>query len=152
MSTAPELVYRAQMEDLESIAIARSWQIQEIDDCSFQLAFPTHYNSLCYLFVECDDFPSLPPAWHWCDKNGDKLNEPVNTPKGSGGYFHGSGRICAPWNRLSYRSVDAKGPHKDWTLSNWITNPKTGACNTLAAMALRIAVELRSPRFQGRAA
>ena len=51
---------------------------------------------------------------------------------------------------LAYRQADPKGPHGDWELSTWMTNPKTGGCITLAAMALRLATELQSPRYQGR--
>ncbi len=40
--------------------------------------------------------------------------------------------------------------HGDWTIGNWRGEPKTGACKTLAAMALRIGKELRSPTFGGR--
>ena len=38
------------------------------------------------------------------------------------GYFHGSGRICAPWNRLA--SME-DGPHPEWKRMNWQENPQT---------------------------
>jgi hypothetical protein len=113
---------------------------------------PAHDGSRLFLKAECDGLQQKPPAWHWYNPETSALDAPADTPKGSGGYFHSSGHICAPWNRLAYKSVDPAGPHGDWELSNWMANPKTGACTTLSAMALRIAIELGSSRYTGRMA
>jgi len=130
---------------LREIVAPRSWELTP----AFILGLPARDGSRFWLFVECDRFPAIPPAWHWFNPNTKALDQPPDTPKG-GQFFHGSGRICAPWNRLAYQSVDPKGPHGDWNLANWMTNPHTGHCTTLSAMALRITSELSASTYEGR--
>ena len=62
-------------------------------------------------------------------------------------YFHKSGRICAPWNRLA--STEG-GPHPKWKWANWRQQPETKGTVSLAAMILRIHHELRSDTYKGR--
>lgn len=151
MPTATELAFTEQFSHLCEIATSRAWDLRKDGCTGFLLALPARDGSRFWLKVECDGFPCSPPAWQWYNPENSALNQKPDTPLGSGGYFHGSGRICAPWNRQAYQQVDPKGPHGDWQLSNWITNPKTGGCTTLSAMALRLAIELSSMRYQGRA-
>lgn len=152
MATATDLVFEEQFGHLREVAANRGWDLKQTGGQIFVLGLPARDGSHLWLKVECDGFPGTPPAWHWHNPETETLDSPADMPKGSGGYFHGSGRICAPWNRLAYKAVDPQGPHGDWELANWMTNSKTGRCTTLAAMALRVAVELASTRFQGRAA
>ena len=62
-------------------------------------------------------------------------------------YFHDSGKICAPWNRLA---SNEDGPHKEWVLADWQSNPYTMGTTTLSAMVLRIHTELMRDRYKGR--
>lgn len=149
MATATELVFAEQFEQLCGIAENRGWSLKQTGEPGFVLTLPARDGSRFALKVTCEDYSRTPAAWRWCNLNSGVCDQPADTPRGSG-YFHSSGRICAPWNRLAYQQVDAKGPHGDWELSNWMTNPKTGNCTTLAAMALRLAVELQTPRYEGR--
>lgn len=149
MATATDLVFAEQFGCLRQIAVSRGWDLKQINGPGFVLGLLASNDSRFWLKVECDGFPGTPPAWHWYNPETGALDSPADTPKG-GGYFHGSGRICAPWNRLAYSSVDPKGPHGDWHISNWMSNPKTSRCTTLAAMVLRTSVELHSPYFRGR--
>lgn len=151
MATATDLAFAEQFDDLRQVVENKGWDLKPTDGPGFVLGLPARDRSRLSLKVECDGFPGKPPAWHWYNLETGALDAPADTPKGSG-YFHSSGRICAPWNRLAYKSVDPHGPHEDWHLSNWMVNPRTGACTTLAAMALRIAVELSSSRYSGRMA
>ena len=152
MATATELVFAEQFRHLRQVAENKAWDLTETDGPGFILGLPTRDRSHLFLKVECDGFQAKPPAWHWYNPATEALDSPIDTPRGSGGYFHSSGCICAPWNRLAYTSVDPRGPHQDWELSYWMANPNTGRCTTLVAMALRIAVELNSTRFAGRMA
>lgn len=145
-----ELVFAEQFSQLSEVAGHRTWPLCRIEGLRFQIALPARDGSQFGLNVLCDGYPGTPPAWRWCNPESGICDQPPDIPKGGGGYFHGSGRICAPWNRLAYRQVDPQGPHGDWQLSTWLTNPKTGSCTTLAAMVLRMAVELQSTRFRGR--
>lgn len=128
----------------------RGWSLSQIEGPGFQLVLPARDGTQVGLHVLCDDYPATPAAWRWCNPETGVCEQPADTPKGDGGYFHSSGRICAPWNRAAYKQVDPQGPHGNWELSTWLTNPKTGSCTTLAAMALRMAVELQSARYKAR--
>ena len=150
MATVTDLVFDEQFGHLLEVAAHRPWDLTRIDGPGFILALPARDRSLFFLNVTCSDYPALPPIWSWYNQETKMCHQPSDIPKGEGGYFHGSGRICAPWNRIAYRQEDPMGPHKDWQLANWLSNPKTIGCTTLAAMALRMAVELVSPKFRGR--
>lgn len=150
MATVTELVFDEQFGHLLEVAAHRRWDLTRIDGPGFILVLPARDGSLFSLKVICSDYPALPPIWSWYDRKLKTCHQPTDTPKGKGGYFHGSGRICAPWNRIAYRQEDPQGPHKDWQLANWLSNPKTKGCTTLVAMALRMSIELVSPRFNGR--
>lgn len=149
MSTPIELVFAEQTAHLRRIAETWGWEFKEVDGMCFVLNLPARDGSHFWLLVECDRFPLIPPAWHWYNPETKAADRPCDTPRG-GSYFHSSGRICAPWNRLAYQCYDPHGPHNDWALANWTANPHAGSCHTLAAMALRIFVELQSPLFAGR--
>ena len=150
MATVTDLVFQEQFDHLCEVAAHKHWDLARTDEPGFVLGLPARDRSRFALQVICSDYPTVPPIWNWYDVKTGAPNQPSDTPKGEGGYFHGSGRICAPWNRIAYKQEDPKGPHGNWNLANWISNPRTNGCTTLAAMALRVAVELASQRFQGR--
>lgn len=145
MGAMGELAFEEQFGHLAENASSRDWSLER----ALILGLNARDNSRFWLLVDCGEYPTLPPAWHWYNPEKGLLDHPADTPKG-GTFFHSSGRICAPWNRLAYKKIDPHAPHGDWDLSNWIVNPKTGKCNTLSAMALRIHVELNSAHYQGR--
>lgn len=145
MVTAGALVFDEQFRNLKEIASAWQWKLED----GFVFGLKAHDGQTYWLKVDCTDYPAVPPAWHWHNPETKASDQPADTPKGSG-FLHGSGRICAPWNRLAYKRIDSQGPHDDWDLTSWQRNAKTGKCTTLAAMALRIHVELNSTRYQGR--
>jgi hypothetical protein len=149
LATVTDLVFAEQFGHLREVAECRGWPLRQIEGPGFELVVPARDGSRFGLKVLCDGYPGTPAAWRWCNPETGICDQPADTPIGSG-YFHSSGCICAPWNRLAYRQVDAQGPHSDWQLNTWMTNPKTGSCTTLAAMTLRMAVELQSSRYQGR--
>jgi hypothetical protein len=145
MATASDLVFEEQFGHLQENAGSREWPLVR----GFILGMEARDGSHYWLLVNCSDYPALPPEWHWYNPSTRALDQPADTPKGSG-FLHSSGRICAPWNRLAYKKIDPNGPHDDWDLVNWVTNPNTGKCTTLSAMALRIHVEINSEHYQGR--
>lgn len=149
MVTVTELAISEQVRHVAEIAAQRAWHFEQVDEIRFYICLPardgTHYGVL----VECDRFLEQPPAFHWYNRETKQCDEPADTPCGSG-YFYSSGRICAPWNRLAYKQIDPQGPHSDWQLANWRTNEKTGGTTTLAAMVLRIYIELNGRHYAGR--
>lgn len=134
---------------VRQIAASRGWALEEIEGCKFIVGMKARDGTQFWQFVDCEGYETIPPAFNWYNPESKAINQPSETPTG-GQYFHGSGRICAPWNRLAYKECDAQGPHGDWHLSNWMSNPKTGQTRTIAAMLLRIYRELQSPEFKGR--
>ena len=134
---------------VRQIGACRGWEFEELEGCKFIVGMMARDGSYFWLFVDCEGYQTSPPAFNWYNTECKSKNQPSNTPIG-GQYFHPSGRICAPWNRLAYKECDSQGPHGDWQLSNWMSNPKTGETKTLAAMLLRIYRELQSPEFKGR--
>lgn len=150
MTTVAELTLDAELRPLEENASLKGWSFERTDPTSFILGMKAKDGSTFWLNAKCDCFPSIPPAWHWYSFNKKACDRPQDTPKG-GGFFHDNGLVCAPWNRLAYKSVNAElGPHGDWDIGEWRTNPKNGACIQIAAMALRIFVELNGQHYKGR--
>lgn len=148
MGVVARLVVAEQLAALQDIVDSWSWKLTECKEEGFTIGLPASDGRWYWLKIECDGFPEQPPAFHWYDPESEAMDQPQCTPKGKG-YLHSSGVVCAPWNRLSYKKVFSKGPHGDWDLSNWMSNPKTGGTTTLAAMILRIYVELNGPNYQG---
>jgi len=147
--TVAQLSVDEELQSLVEIANRRGWTVDRIDSTSFVFGLPAKDGSSFWLLCRCNGYPGVPPAWHWYNPDTKAIDQGRDTPTG-GGFFHSAGVICAPWNRLAYKSEDARGPHSDWTIGAWRSNEKTGGCKTLAAMALRIAFELTAPTFSGR--
>ena len=146
MATAAELTVAEELVPLREQAGWLGWSLVESSPLHFLLGLPASDGTRFYLSVDCDDYAVMPPAWRWCDVEGGSLDAPSCTPDGSG-FFHQHGVVCAPWNRLAYKTLDERGPHNDWTIGDWKNNSYTKGCKTLCAMALRLYVELNSPRF-----
>ena len=140
MPTLSELTVEEELANLREIAELRGWVLRELKPLHFFLAMSARDGSTFNLFVACDDYPVKPPAWHWCDGEGGGLDKRSNAPDGQD-FLHSNGVICAPWNRLSYKEIDPRGPHTDWVIADWRNNSKTGGCKTLSAMAIRTSVE-----------
>jgi len=136
-----QLAIETELADLKANAEQQGWTFARTGDAEFTLGVLARDNSWLHLKVFLDGYARIPPAWHWLNPETGALGERAHTPVG-GNFFHGNGVICAPWNRLAYKSVDDRGPHPDWAIEgDWKANAYTGAATTLAAMALRIALE-----------
>jgi hypothetical protein len=149
MITIAELTVQDELKLVSEVVASRGWKLLELDALHFLLGLPASDGSEFYVAADCDDYPVKPPAWHWCDRQGNGRTNRANAPMGSD-FLHPNGVICAPWNRLAYQSVDSRGPHGDWVPTDWRNNPNTKGCKTLCAMVLRIAVELKGPHYQKR--
>jgi hypothetical protein len=149
VATATELILEEQMADLKANADLMGWSVTDLGAGTFVLGVPAKDDSILYWRCETDGFTATPPAWRWSDSSGQIIDSPSVTGRG-GNFFHSNGVVCAPWNRLAYKSVDGRGPHGDWLIGDWLSNVKTRQCVTLAAMASRLALEARIS-FSGRA-
>lgn len=149
MKSVTELVFEEQFGHLKEVAKHRNWGLTQIDEGKFILVLQARDESLFGLHVNCENFPAQPPTWCWCNPKTHITGRPEDTPRGSG-YFHSSGRICAPWNKIAYQQIDPQGPHSDWELANWRNNPRAVGHTKLLEMALRLSIELMSERYQGR--
>jgi hypothetical protein len=142
MATVAELSVDAEFGALQENARSRAWTLDRVSPVAFVLGLPASDGSWFWLKCVCDHYSAEPPAWHLYDPQSKQRDQQKDTPKPVG-FFHSNGVICAPWNRLAYTSIDARGPHADWSIGDWRGNSYTGGCKTLSAMALRIAHELR---------
>ena len=143
MATASEILLESQLAALKQNAEVHGWLFERIDPTTLVLGLIAKDDSELALLVKCDGHPTEPPAWHWYNRETRAIDNPCDTPKG-GKFFHSHGVICAPWNRLAYTCRDSRGPHNDWNIGNWVAVKETGGTRTLAAMAERIAYELRT--------
>lgn len=148
MTTVAELLVNEELAHLREIAERWGWTMTDRGAGEVLLGLTAKEGEAFWLLIDTTGYPVRPAAFHWSDASGSRRDDRSDTPRG-GGFFHSSGRICAPWNRLAYKQVTSNGPHSDWDLAGWKTNPKTGATTTLSAMVLRVHHELRAS-FQGR--
>src|SRR5262249_39401265 len=137
-STVSEMIAAQEIVDLREVAAVMGWGFKELSPDRFSISMGARDRDIYYLHVELAEYRGMPAVWRLVSKDQvpDRLED---APKG-GGFLHSNGVICAPWNRLAYKKIDSRGPHEDWELASWLTNAHTGACTTLAAMALRIHV------------
>lgn len=101
-----------------------------------------------------DGYRALPPAWHVVVPGTDRDAGPEDFPKAGSGtsIFHGNLVLCAPWNRLAYKSVNPTGPHEDWGgPDSWLSVSTTNTtAHTLGDMLAAIDVFLQvSPGMMG---
>ena len=145
MVAVSDVIVEPQIEAVVEIAQCHGWLFERVGPRCFRISLSARGGDIYQLEVDCDRFPMLPPAFHWRNPSTGELDQPADAPIPYN-FFHGSGRICAPWNRLA---STAGGPHPEWNVSGWQEQLETGGTRTLAAMMLRIHRELRSKDYQG---
>ena len=146
MATVEDLAIEREIAVVEENARLHGWAFDRVGPRCFRVSLTSKSEDTFQLEVECDQFPDIPPAIHWRNQNSGALDELADSPNPYN-YFHKSGRICAPWNRLA--STEG-GPHPKWKWANWRQQPETKGTVSLAAMILRIHHELRSDNYKGR--
>lgn len=108
-----------ELPGIESYARRHKWEI-EWDKDTLTLTFTGQHpndGTKMQVIAELQGYRALPPAWIFrdpCAINHEKIffPEPGTSRGVHGSIFHGSNRICAPFNRLAYR--EHGGPHGDW--------------------------------------
>lgn len=143
-----DLSLEPEIATVAALAARRNWGFDRASDTAFRVSLTAKDGEVYQLEVDCERYPLQPPAFHWRNPTTGVLDQ-SNTMPAQGGYFHGSGCICAPWNRLASAPG---GPHQDWAQVDWRENARTGATRTLAAMVIRLSHELQSANYGGRRA
>ena len=146
MGTVEDLAVEREIEAVIENAELHGWPFERVGSRRFRLTLAAHNSDRYHIEVECEGYPVWPAAFHWRNLETGQLDEPADSPAPYG-FFHGTGRICAPWNRLA--STDG-GPHRKWVQANWMQQPETKGTVTLAAMVMRLHHELRSKQYVGR--
>ena len=144
--TVDDLTVEPQIEAIQEISEIRGWQFERVGPRCFRVCLTTRTGDVYQLEVECEEYPALPASFRWRNPETGALDQLADSPSPYN-FFHGSGRICAPWNRLASTTG---GPHLEWEQTGWRDNPSTKGTVTLAAMVLRIHHELCSPQYRGR--
>ena len=146
MATVGGMVVEAQVAAVADNARLCGWQFERVGDWCFRIVLTARNGDVYQLEVECEGFPTQPAAFHWRNRDTGALDQLADTPRPYD-FFHSSGRICAPWNRLA---SEPDGPHPRWVRANWQQEKQTRGTITLSAMVLRLHHELRSTRYRGR--
>ena len=145
MAAVGDSIVAKQLQDVRELSPYYGWEFESVGDHRFRIALAAKNGDTYQIEVNYEGFPGQPPAFHWRDMQTGKLDQLISSPNPYN-YFHGSGKICAPWNRLA---SGEGGPHQEWELASWQSNPYTKNTTTLAAMILRIQTELQSDKYQG---
>ena len=146
MATVGRMIVEAELSAVEDNAELHGWQLERVGQWRFRASLTANNGDVYQLEVECEGFPVDPAAFHWRNQETGALDQLADTPQPYG-FFHKSGKICAPWNRLA---SEPDGPHPKWVRANWQQEDQTKGTITLAAMVLRIHHELSSERYRGR--
>ena len=146
MGTVEDLAVEREIEAVEENAQLHGWPFERVGPRRFRVTLTAHNGDIYEVEVECDRFPVQPAAFHWRSQETGRTDEPADSPAPYG-FFHSTGRICAPWNRLA--STDG-GPHRECVQANWMQQAETKGTVTLAAMVARLHHELRSQQYRGR--
>lgn len=108
----------AELPAAEALAARAGWRVEWDPDAlvlTLQLMHPK-LNCHLRLTANCTDYRAVPPAWRFVDPaTGDdsKSAWPLGGPvDGVASIFHGQPVLCAPFNRLAYKTLG--GPHGDW--------------------------------------
>ena len=141
-----DLAIEREIAEVEENAQLHGWAFDRVGPRCFRISLTAKNGDAFQLQVDFDQYPDIPPAIHWRNQSSGALDEVADSPNPYN-YFHKSGRICAPWNRLA--STEG-GPHQEWKWANWKQRPETKATTSLAAMVVRIHHELRSDNYKGR--
>lgn len=118
MSTVPASIARENVEAELDAALAwasrHSWSMLWVPpDVVIRAAtYHPEVGRLVEVRVRCDSYRALPPLWDFVRPGTDDTGRTFCPAAGPRSIFHGSGIICAPWNRGAYAELG--GPHGDW--------------------------------------
>ena len=148
MTTVGDSIVAKQIEQVMENSHLYGWEFEVVGDYQFRITLTANDGDWYQIEVNYEGFPGQPPAFHWRDKATGELDRPDASPNQYDFFIRHNDVpvICAPWNRLA----SEVGPHSEWSLAGWQSNERTGETKTLSAMLLRIAVELKSEKYQGR--
>lgn len=146
MVAVDDLIVESQIAAVEANCQAQGIEFERVDDRRFRVLLLARNGDRYQLEVECKGFSVEPAAFHWRNPDTGTLDDLADTPAPFN-FFHDSGRICAPWNRLASMTG---GPHTEWERSAWQHDSHTQGTTTLAAMVLLIKRELQSASYLGR--
>lgn len=122
-STAPEVTV-ATVEDefpgVRAYAQRHGWKI-DWAPLQLRLSFTGQHpndRTTIRIVADLEGYRFVPPAWTFENPAGPSAAERFfpragQLQTGRPTIFHGSGRICAPFNRLAYKSLG--GPHANWS-------------------------------------
>ena len=150
-------VVKSELEACSDYAKKCGWLISDIDESnlSFNVEMTSPIDGEVYILnVAFSDYPELPLILDFIDPTTNVLGSRKAFPNSDDTFFHKRNPpfICSPCSRKAYRDFDGvKGPHGDWKMIGWSTNPKTGGLvdipNILRTIYTRISNE---KKYKGR--
>jgi len=128
-----------------------NWDISPIDDdqMSFQVRMVSPIDKEPYVIqFEFRDYREKPLLIEFIDPKTNLPGTKQAYPRSrSNGFFHSMPCICHPCSRKAYAQFS--GPHQDWTLTGWETNPKVGTLTTIRAILRAINARITDPELYG---
>lgn len=156
MAVDPELsavIVEGELLEARPLAERRGWHLEKLGPLAFKASITAksvgEQPPETYVFEwELDDYRAVPPAIHVAMPDGSERDTKRCLPQDGHGFFHDSGYICAPWNRLAYLPG---GPHAGdgaWQLAGWAEASKPN--NRIGMILELIWTLLNDSGYQGR--
>ena len=127
MATVEDLAVEPEIDAVKENAQLHGWPFERVGPRCFRVTFTANNGDIYQVEVECGGFPVQPAAFHWRNPGTGQLDALADSPA-QYGYFHDTGRICAPGTALLRRKavLTLSGPgqtgcssRKPEALSNW---------------------------------
>lgn len=128
------------------------WEISAIDEDNqtFSVKMSSRIDSEIYIVqFRFDDYREIPLYIEFIDPQTNQPGTKNAYPSSTDSFFHTNPVICHPCSRKAYKVFG--GPHEDWSLTGWESNPKTGALKNIRAISTAIHTRINdSSIYKGR--
>ena len=82
-----DLIVESQIQHVAEIAHARDWPFERVNQRCFRISLSAQDGEIFQLEVCCDEFPVLPPAFHWRNPGTGERDQPSDAPSPNGDYL-----------------------------------------------------------------
>ncbi len=125
-------IVRQELEACKEDIALYGWEISSIDEPNqvFTVKMKSPIDNQVFIVeIKFDNYKEIPPYIEFIDpttgQRGSKIAYPASKGR-TGSFFHTNACICHPCSRKAYG-----GLHKDWALSGWQSNEKTGSLKNI---------------------
>ena len=76
-----DLIVEPQIQYVAEIARRRDWPFERVSPRRFRISLRAKDGQIFQLEVDCDEFPVMPPAFHWRNPDTGELDQPSDSPR-----------------------------------------------------------------------